>query len=941
VRLLVDLQPMQGPSAERGIGYYALSLTRALAATRGEHELIVLLDAQRSPQEVLKLRHRLAPHLGRGDVRLFESPPVEQRVPGRRDAELAREAAIAAVDPDAVLLTSVFELAPLAPMSVNEWCAYVPTAALLYDLIPLADLDLYKPDPVLRSEYLTGIDRLVRADLLLAISDHTAAEARRLVTGCPPVVTVHGAAPPPLTPRAPRRPPASGFALAVGRDEPRKDIGTAVLAWARLPSSVRRGRPFVVVGEWPQENRLRLIQRAGAAGLRSDELVFAGQVDDHEMAWFYENAGVFLFPSLLEGLGLPPLEAMHVGTPALMARASSLVELLDDARAYFEPGDVDDLRLRLEEVLTDDHLRDELVAAGRRAVEHFTWTRTAEITWKAIGELTPRSQAAPLRRLAWVAGDGEASAVAAELGRTYQLTLSSLRELDEWTFTWRGQDRTVYELDSPGAWTAAHELLADAPGVVVLGGSGPLPDDVATALAPAVGILVDAAARRTDLLRAGVVDIPVLVVDLDDADSVVESLEALYAGDVGGQWARGAALLAEPLDGRAVRRRPRWAARGPGQSLLASDVTVYRSTPFMSGIQRTAARLHHALGDLLKEHGGALVPFQVGMTPEGVPHPDIRADEVLAAAQVRPTAPDWLLCIDLDSQLAAGVPRLQEARARGVGLAVNVFDLIPHTHPHWFPPGAAASSFTPWLRSVVEIADVLLVNSRATAKELETYVRQAPARRQDGFTVSWLPLGCDFEELSEAGTCERETAHFLMVGTVEPRKGHRTVLDAFERLWAEGAGVELTVLGRSGWMVEEVTRRMEVLSATQPRFTWLQNASDSELDRRYRTCTAAIVASEGEGFGLPVVEAAMRGCPVIVNDIPVLREVAGDGATFFSPQRPLAEVLTGVLAGAAVAQASQASLRTWRDVGGRLLRILDGQEPPLARWTPEDGWSWA
>jgi glycosyltransferase involved in cell wall biosynthesis len=941
VRLLIDLQPMQGPSAERGIGYYALSLTQALAACRGEHELVVLLDAQRSPQDVLKLRHHLAPHLRRGDIRLFESPPVEQRVPGRRDAGLAREAAIAAVDPDVVLLTSVFELAPLAPMSVNEWCTDVPTAAVLYDLIPLADLDLYKPDPVLRSEYLTGIDRLVHADLLLAISDHTAAEARRLIADCPAVTTVHGAAPPPLTPRAPRRPPPSGFALAVGRDEPRKDIATAVLAWAGLPPAIRQGRPFVVVGEWPQDNRLRLIERARAAGLASDELVFAGQVDDHEIAWFYANAEVFLFPSLLEGLGLPPLEAMHVGTPALLARSSSLVELVDDARAYFEAGDVDDLRRLLVDVLTDAHLREELVAAGRGAVEHFTWTRTAELTWKAIAELTPCRQPAQTRRLAWIAGDGEASTVAPELRCTYQLTMSSLQELDDWTSTWRGQDRTVYELGSPAAWVEADELLADAPGVVVLGGSDPLPDDVATALAPAVGVLVGAASQRSDLLRAGVVDVPVLVVDLDDADAVAASLEALYAGDIGGHWARGAALLAEPLDGSAVERRPRWAARAPGLSLLASDVTVYRSTPFMSGIQRTAARLHHALGDLLQEEGAALVPFQLGATPEGAPHPDIRADQVLAAAEVQPTAPDWLLCIDLDSQLAAAAPRLQQARAHGVGLAVNVFDLIPQTHPHWFPPGAAASSFTPWLRTTAEVADVLLVNSRGTARELETYVRQAPPQRQDGFTVSWLPLGCDFEELGEDRTCEREAAHFLIVGTVEPRKGHGIVLDAFERLWARGTEVELTVLGRSGWMVEEVTRRMELLSATQPRFTWLQNASDSELDRRYRTCTAAIVASEGEGFGLPVVEAAMRGCPVIINDIPVLREVAGDGATSFSPQRPLADVLAGVLAGAKVAQASQDSLRTWRDVGARLLRILGGQEPPLAQWTPEDGWTWA
>ena len=82
MRLLVDLQSLQGPSAERGIGYSARSLVQALADSRGEHELLVLLDGARSADGVLKIRHALAGALGRDDVVLFEAPPVDRRRPG-------------------------------------------------------------------------------------------------------------------------------------------------------------------------------------------------------------------------------------------------------------------------------------------------------------------------------------------------------------------------------------------------------------------------------------------------------------------------------------------------------------------------------------------------------------------------------------------------------------------------------------------------------------------------------------------------------------------------------------------------------------------------------------------------------------------------------------------------------------------------------------------
>jgi glycosyltransferase involved in cell wall biosynthesis len=931
VRLLVDLQACQGPSGERGIGYYALALTRALAEHRGEHEVLVLLDGSRPADDVLRLRARLGASVARHEVVVFPGAAAG----GQAEAEALREATIAALAPDAVLLTSVFELAEGAPMTVPHGPGAPPTAAMLYDLIPLGNLDEYKAHPDRRREYLAGVEELTRTELLLSISEYSAREARRLLDPCPKVVTVHGAAPPPQAARRPPGAPTGGFGLAVGRDEPRKDVRTAVLAWAALPADIRGSRAFVVAGRWNDETRGAMRREAVAAGLPPSELVFIDAPDDHELTWLYQAADVLIFPSLLEGLGLPPLEAMQLGTPVLMSRSSSLVELLDDERPYFPPGDGAALTALLCQLLTHAELRTSLVQRGHEAADQFTWQRTARRSWDALIELTARTEPGTAGRpsLALVSGPElqRAKALAEQLGQTHEV------ELIEHTPLAGVHDRVIHA-PTVDAWERAAEDWTRTPGVVVV---DELPADrsrLCDDLAPAVAV-VGSLDQLTTLLACGVTSVPLVPREV----ALGTAIENAVLSDPAWHWAQAVADrdLIESA-GDVLARRPRYAVRPRGR-LLASDVTIYRSTPFMSGIQRTTARLHHALTELLTPDGGAVVPVQLGETPPGIPHPDIASDVVLASPTVSPDEPDWILCVDLNGHVMSATCELQEARARGVGVATNVFDLLPWSHPEWWPPGAAEASFIPWVRHALTVSDVLLVNSMSTAQDVESFVRREVVERTDGFEVHLLRLGCDFNEAEAAETAhERDPEHFLMVGTVEPRKGHRAVLDAIERLWAQGATARLTVVGRAGWMVDDLVERMESLTVSQPRFTWLRNASDRDLDRLYKICTAAVVASEGEGFGLPVVEAATRGCPVIVRDIPVLREIAGERATYFgSTGESLDSVLRTVLEHPSnLGEVELAGLSTWSQVGRQLLGVLDGDVEPVARWTPEHGWQW-
>ena len=120
-----------------------------------------------------------------------------------------------------------------------------------------------------------------------------------------------------------------------------------------------------------------------------------------------------------------------------------------------------------------------------------------------------------------------------------------------------------------------------------------------------------------------------------------------------------------------------------------------------------------------------------------------------------------------------------------------------------------------------------------------------------------------------------------MVGTVEPRKGHALVLAACEELWKNGEEINLIIVGKQGWMVKELVEQLRQHPEAAKRLFWLDTVSDEYLEIIYSECSALIAASEGEGFGLPLVEAAKHGLPIVARDIPAFREVAGEYACYF------------------------------------------------------------
>jgi O-antigen biosynthesis alpha-1,2-rhamnosyltransferase len=246
----------------------------------------------------------------------------------------------------------------------------------------------------------------------------------------------------------------------------------------------------------------------------------------------------------------------------------------------------------------------------------------------------------------------------------------------------------------------------------------------------------------------------------------------------------------------------------------------------------------------------------------------------------------------LDSTWSIDLTReLRRARDAGAAVWVVVNDLIPIEYPALAPEGTPIL-LDRWLRRTIPCASGLLGISRTVAGELRTHlirmgVAGAASTRTPPVDHFYLGAGLDCiagEHALDAviDVFQRASGSiYLVVGTIEPRKNHALILDAFDSLWSKGAAVSLCIFGRLGWRSEELVKRIRGHNQFGRRLFWFESGKDAELDYAYRNASALIFASECEGFGLPLVEAMLYGLPVLASDIPVFREVGAGYPRYF------------------------------------------------------------
>ncbi len=167
-----------------------------------------------------------------------------------------------------------------------------------------------------------------------------------------------------------------GYVLCVGSIEPRKNLGGVLQAYRMLLERGIELPSLVIVGGWGwQKNQLR---RAVAQYNLQRHVVFTGYVSADHLAGLYQGAAVFVYPSLYEGFGLPPLEAMACDCPVITSNTSCLPETVGEAAITVDPNDAGAIAEAIGRILHDRNLANRLIRSGRQRVQQFTWRCCAE-----------------------------------------------------------------------------------------------------------------------------------------------------------------------------------------------------------------------------------------------------------------------------------------------------------------------------------------------------------------------------------------------------------------------------------------------------------------------------------------------------------------------------------------------------------------------------------
>lgn len=163
------------------------------------------------------------------------------------------------------------------------------------------------------------------------------------------------------------------YVLFVGSIEPRKNLQNALLAYNSLPESFKKEYKFLLAGfsGWQNAEIMEIICR------EKGNIIYLGYLSDRELAYLYNVASVFIYPSIYEGFGLPPIEAMACGAPVIVSRTSSMPEICGDAAYYVDPNKIMDIAEGIYTVATSESLRKDLRKKGLKKSRSFNWDKSA------------------------------------------------------------------------------------------------------------------------------------------------------------------------------------------------------------------------------------------------------------------------------------------------------------------------------------------------------------------------------------------------------------------------------------------------------------------------------------------------------------------------------------------------------------------------------------
>lgn len=360
-----------------GIGRYLFDLAVALARIAKEERIRVI-----SAPGLVNTRYDINALASRGDVELAEVAAKPWSV---REQLLGLNRPIIA---GAELWHSGYYVMPYA--------LPVPVVLTMEDVLPLI-LPETMPNPSKRFLYRSlNLLAVRRATHVVAISRAASEDIKRIL-GVPPAritviplavnVEFHPRGAVEINSLQKRLGLPERYVLYLGSNKPHKNLVRLLRAWAKVTYEM----PLVIAGHW--DARFPEAKRLADDPALTGRVLFRHNVSTDDVPILLCGAQAFVFPSLYEGFGLPPLEAMACGTPVVCSESSSLPEVAGDAAFLFDPSDVDSIASALTSVIQDAGLRGSLIVRGLARSQSFSWDQTAQMTLAVYRRVISHHQA--------------------------------------------------------------------------------------------------------------------------------------------------------------------------------------------------------------------------------------------------------------------------------------------------------------------------------------------------------------------------------------------------------------------------------------------------------------------------------------------------------------------------------------------------------------------
>lgn len=250
--------------------------------------------------------------------------------------------------------------------------------------------------------------------------------------------------------------------------------------------------------------------------------------------------------------------------------------------------------------------------------------------------------------------------------------------------------------------------------------------------------------------------------------------------------------------------------------------------------------------------------------------------------------------VTLDNFAMLAFPEyLMSIKNKGVIIASLQHDLITLRYSQLYPPEDVVR-FTKHLENSLKLSDICITVSDYVKNDLENYIKEKAVILDinKNIKISSYRHGYDIDNVKTETNTNGNLRNiftvptYIIVSTIEPRKNHKYLLDAFDIIWNQGIRVNLLIIGKIGWMVDQIITRIKNHEQFGKQLFMINNMSDTELLYCYKNAKALITPSITEGFGLPIIEALSQKTPVLASDIPVFKEVGKDFCSYFDISDP-------------------------------------------------------